>query len=134
MDDRTYSQSLKDRAVARRATQANAQALETSQMQLAHAQPMADALHRMFSAYAAVLVRASDAAVGEYDAAFDAAFAAHRATTPSEVPSSHVIVERAHLDWLRRIADGLGELLMVDVFDECSPAVTHLRQIVDEVA
>jgi hypothetical protein len=128
MDDRTYSQLLEDRATARRAAQANAQALSERDAELAHARPVAAAAH----AYCAAWLAHED-----FSTVFNlhqALLDAHQATTPSEVPSSHVIVERAELERLRRIADGVGELLMVDVFDECSPAVTHLRQIVNEVA
>jgi hypothetical protein len=45
MDDRTYSQLLEDRATARRAAQANAQALSERDAELAHARPMANAAH-----------------------------------------------------------------------------------------
>jgi hypothetical protein len=50
MDDRTYSQLLEDRAVARRAAQANAQALSEKVAELAYARPMADAGHEFCAA------------------------------------------------------------------------------------
>jgi hypothetical protein len=96
MDDRTYSQLLEDRAVARRAAQANAQALSERDAELAHARPMANAAH----AYCAA-VEADNGTEFEF---LDDLLAAHWATTPSEVPSSHVIVERAELERLQAIA------------------------------
>jgi hypothetical protein len=102
MDDRTYSQLLEDRAVARRAAQANAQALSEKVAELAYARPMADAGHE----FCAARIYAEDHPGHGWDieAAEEELFAAHRATTPAAVPSSHVIVERVELERLQAIA------------------------------
>lgn len=111
-------------ATARRDLQATGQALSESRAESAHKGPMSDAGH----VYCAEVLRgAPDGRVAPITAARRALLAVHRATTPSQVPSSHVIVERAHLEWLQRVADSAGELVMANTFDEGSRAVSQLR-------
>lgn len=111
MDDRTYSQLLEDRAKARRAAQANGQALIERESELAYARPMADAAY----AYCAAreLPIRQRIASRELDL-YAALMAAHRATTPSQVPSSHVIVER-------------GRLALLETIEKCAQMYANVR-------
>jgi len=89
-------------AEAHRAAHANAQRVTELEAELSRTGPVAAAAHTYCAAVD------DDERLPDLYAAL---LAAHRATTPSETPPTHVVVAVGELEALREIADAAGALM-----------------------
>jgi len=105
----TVDQLRRQLADARRAEQITAQLLDEARKELSRKGPMADAGH----AYCALVLDPAPREEGVVPSAFRALLAAHRATTPSPGPATHVVVEAAELERLREAERKLIRIAML---------------------
>lgn len=110
-------------AEARRAAHANGQRVVELESELVRVRPVAAAAHAYCAAWLAGDVKMDTHA---------ALFAAHRATTPSQSPPTHVVVAVDELDALRAIADAAGDHVLATL-DNVSPTTVTWRNLVAAV-
>lgn len=121
------AQDTDELARLRRSLQATHQALLDARAAGQNAFVMAAAAHTYL---AAISTDADNDAAAD---AWDALLAARRATTPSEIPATHVVVERAELERLREIADAASAYVNCTVGENPNPTVRALVAALDEM-
>jgi hypothetical protein len=105
-----FARLQNERAEALRAAHANLQALLDARAELSRTGPVAAAAHAYCAAWQQMMDSPGRTLIHCREE-HGALLAAHRATTPSPTPPTHVIVAVGELEALRAIADAAGALM-----------------------